>query len=138
MNSDRETLFRQERTDPARNDQPALSPFSADALMELAVAPRILERAWRQVRRNRGAPGPDGMTIGEFEDWARANWPAIRQQLLDEGVLQSTTEGAPQGGPLSPLLSNILLDDLDKWLEQQGLVSLKQRWSELAPLRGTA
>mgnify|MGYP001547158072 FL=1 len=31
------------------------------------------------------------------------------------------TEGTPQGGPLSPLLSNILLDDLDRELERRGL-----------------
>jgi len=83
MNSDRETLFRQERTDPARNDQPALSASSEDALMERVVYPRNLERAWRQVKRNRGAPGPDGMTTKQFEAWARENWPAVRQQLLD-------------------------------------------------------
>jgi RNA-directed DNA polymerase len=38
-----------------------------------------------------------------------------------EGVLQPTPEGSPQGGPLSPLLSNILLDNLDKELERRGL-----------------
>lgn len=63
-------LLRQESTDPALDDQPALSASSADALMELVVAPRNLERAWRQVKRNRGAPGPDGMTIKQFESWA--------------------------------------------------------------------
>jgi hypothetical protein len=52
-------------------------------LMELVVHPSILERAWRKVKRNRGAPGPDGMTIKEFEPWAQANWPAVKQQLLD-------------------------------------------------------
>ena len=54
MNSDRGKLLRQALTDPARNDQPALSASSADALMELVVAARNLERAWRQVKRNRG------------------------------------------------------------------------------------
>ena len=34
---------------------------------------------------------------------------------------QETTEGTPQGGPLSPLLANILLDDLDKELAKRGL-----------------
>ena len=34
-----------------------------------------------------------------------------------EGVLEPTREGTPQGGPLSPLLANLLLDDLDKELE---------------------
>ena len=37
------------------------------------------------------------------------------------GVVMDTEEGTPQGGPLSPLLANIMLDDLDKELEQRGL-----------------
>jgi len=36
------------------------------------------------------------------------------------GVVMETGEGTPQGGPLSPLLSNIMLDDLDKELEKRG------------------
>ena len=36
------------------------------------------------------------------------------------GVVSSTEEGTPQGGPLSPLLSNIVLDELDKELEKSG------------------
>jgi RNA-directed DNA polymerase len=40
--------------------------------------------------------------------------------ILTEGVLMTRDEGTPQGGPLSPLLANILLDDLDKMLEQRG------------------
>ena len=36
------------------------------------------------------------------------------------GVIRVQEEGTPQGGPLSPLLSNILLDDLDKELERRG------------------
>jgi RNA-directed DNA polymerase len=39
---------------------------------------------------------------------------------MADGVVQERTEGTPQGGPLSPLLSNILLDDLDKELERRG------------------
>ena len=238
-------LLRGESTDPALIDQPALGASPADALMEQVVDVDNLERAWRQVRRNRGAPGPDGMTIQQFEAWAPGNWRGVRQQLLDgtyrpgpvrrkpvrkegggerllgipnvvdrliqqaicqvltpifdptfsesshgfrpgrsahgaakqvqqiirqghahcvdvdlskffdrvqhdilmscvsrkvhdrrllrligrylragvmvEGVLQPTPEGSPQGGPLSPLLSNILLDNLDKELERRGL-----------------
>ncbi len=37
------------------------------------------------------------------------------------GLEQPTDEGTPQGGPLSPLLSNIVLDELDKELEKRGL-----------------
>ena len=40
---------------------------------------------------------------------------------MPDGVVVSSTEGTPQGGPLSPLLSNIVLDELDRELEQRGL-----------------
>ena len=44
----------------------------------------------------------------------------LQAGVLDEGVVQAHEGGTPQGGPLSPLLSNILLDDLDKELERRG------------------
>lgn len=40
--------------------------------------------------------------------------------MMADGLLQPRTEGTPQGGPLSPLLSNILLTDLDRELERRG------------------
>jgi len=44
----------------------------------------------------------------------------LRAGVVVDGRLHRTSEGAPQGGPLSPFLSNILLDDLDKELEKRG------------------
>jgi len=232
------------RTVAARAQQPALSLFP-ESLMEAVVDSANMERAWKNVKANRGAPGPDGISIAKFPDWLRPRWPEIRQQLLDgtyrpepvrrktidkpdggqrllgipnvierliqqaivqvltpifdphfsessfgfrpqrsahgaakqvqrtirrgyrfaadidlskffdrvqhdvllarvarrvsdkrllrligrylragvmvEGILQPTDVGTPQGGPLSPILSNILLDDLDKELERRGL-----------------
>ena len=229
---------------PATTKQPSVDQFSSD-LMEKIVDPANMESAWKSVRRNKGAPGPDGVTIDEFPDWFRLRWPDIRQQLLDgtyrpaaarrkfipkpdgserllgipnvldrliqqailqvltpifdphfsessfgfrpkrsahgaikqiqrtirdgyrhcvdmdlskffdrvqhdvlmsrvarrvhdkrllkligrylragvmiEGIVQPSPEGTMQGGPLSPLLANILLDDFDKELEQRGL-----------------
>lgn len=40
--------------------------------------------------------------------------------LMQDGVRTARHEGTPQGGPLSPLLANLLLDDLDKELEKRG------------------
>jgi len=229
----------------AATGQPTLDSASED-LMEQVIDPTNMERAWKQVKANRGAPGVDGMTIAEFPDYIREHWPTIRQQLQDgsyrpqpvrrkaipkpdgsgdrllgipvvldrviqqavqqvltpifdpdfsessfgfrpgrsahgavkqvrsyikqgyhycvdmdlskffdrvqhdvlmarvsrkvrdkrllrligcylragvmvDGLIQRTDEGTPQGGPLSPLLANILLDDLDKELEHRGL-----------------
>ena len=44
----------------------------------------------------------------------------LRAGLMEGGVMSRRTQRMPQGGPLSPLLSNILLDDLDKELERRG------------------
>jgi RNA-directed DNA polymerase len=44
----------------------------------------------------------------------------IEAGVMVDGVKQVTAEGTPQGSPLSPLLSNIMLDDLDRELERRG------------------
>jgi RNA-directed DNA polymerase len=44
----------------------------------------------------------------------------LRAGVLVGDLIQATELGTPQGGPLSPLLANILLDDLDKELERRG------------------
>ena len=45
----------------------------------------------------------------------------LRSGVCVDGEVHPTDKGTPQGGPLSPLLSNVLLDDLDKELESRGL-----------------
>jgi len=40
--------------------------------------------------------------------------------VMEDGLAGPTEEGVPQGGPLSPLLSNLMLDDLDRELERRG------------------
>ncbi|HGM8576868.1 TPA: reverse transcriptase domain-containing protein, partial [Streptococcus pyogenes] len=44
----------------------------------------------------------------------------LQAGVMINGVISSIEEGTPQGGPLSPLLSNIVLDELDKELEERG------------------
>jgi RNA-directed DNA polymerase len=218
---------------------------SSFSLIEAVVDDANIERAWKNVKANQGAPGPDGITLDEFFETFRHHWPEVRQQLLEgtyrpgpcrrksisktdggerdlgipnvidrliqqsilqvltpifdpgfsessfgfrpkrsahgaakqiqrtirsgyrycvnmdlskffdrvhhdvlmarvsrkvhdrrllkligrylragvmvDGILQPSTEGTMQGGPLSPLLANVLLDDFDKVLETRGL-----------------
>ena len=65
----------------------------------------LMERVARQVRDKRVLA-----LIGRF----------LRAGMMQNGVCVRREEGTPQGGPLSPLLANILLDDLDKELEKRG------------------
>ncbi len=44
----------------------------------------------------------------------------LQAGMMTGGVVSPRAEGTPQGGPLSPLLSNVLLDELDKELERRG------------------
>jgi RNA-directed DNA polymerase len=44
----------------------------------------------------------------------------LRSGVLEGGLISPSEEGTPQGGPLSPLLSNIVLDELDRELEKRG------------------
>lgn len=44
----------------------------------------------------------------------------LKAGMMEGGLLEQRTAGTPQGGPLSPLLSNIVLDELDRELERRG------------------
>lgn len=47
-------------------------------------------------------------------------WKFLRSGILDKDIYIETTEGAPQGGPLSPILANVYLNNLDRELEKRG------------------
>jgi hypothetical protein len=72
---------------------------------EVANEARLME-AFERVAANDGAPRPDRQSI-----------EAVRGHLPKVAAAE---EGVPQGGPLSPLLSNIVLDELDRELERRG------------------
>jgi RNA-directed DNA polymerase len=55
---------------------------SHDLLMERVVARENAEAALKRVRRNKGSPGIDGMTVEELEPYLREHWSVIREQLL--------------------------------------------------------
>lgn len=52
-------------------------------LLEDVLSSDNLARAWKRVKANKGAPGIDGVTIGDFPAYARAHWPAIREQIRE-------------------------------------------------------
>ena len=57
-------------------------------------------------------------------------WRFIRAGHVDKGLFRAASEGVPQGGVISPLLSNIMLNEFDRWLEAKYLSNKarKDRW----------
>ena len=53
------------------------------SLLNRVLERNNLVRALKQVRRNKGAPGIDGMTVDELPEFLRQHWPTIRQHLID-------------------------------------------------------
>ena len=85
---------------------------SSVLLMEKIVDTDNLERAWKKVRSNHGAPGPDGITIDDFPDHCREHWPEIKQQLLDGTYMPSPARrksiDKPDGGQRHLGIPNVM------------------------------
>src|SRR5207253_10096975 len=58
-------------------------PAAAGPSMEAIVERENLKKALAQVKRNKGAAGIDGMTVGDLPAYLKERWPTIRAQLLD-------------------------------------------------------
>jgi RNA-directed DNA polymerase len=56
--------------------------LGASDLMERVLARPNLQAALKRVRKNKGSPGIDGMTVDELPEYLRRNWPLLREQLL--------------------------------------------------------
>lgn len=58
-------------------------------------------------------------------------WKFIKAGCVDRGLFRASSEGVPQGGVISPLLSNIMLHEFDAWMEQNFLSKKvrKDRWA---------
>ncbi len=54
-----------------------------NTLIEQVASEQKMEIAWARVKANRGAPGPDGITVRDFPEWIASCWSGVRQKLLD-------------------------------------------------------
>src|SRR5712671_3084655 len=104
------------------------SPACAEQLMEEVCDRGNLERAWKRVRRNKGGPGVDGMTIEEAKGYLREHWPDIRCQLL-QGTYQPQPVKRveipkPEGGVRKLGVPCVV----DRLIQQALLQVLQERW----------
>jgi RNA-directed DNA polymerase len=117
-----------EETEPLMAKPARESPALAERLMEEVCRRENLERAWKRVRRNKGSPGMDGMTIDNAKDYLREHWPSIRSQLL-EGVYQPqpvkrVVIPKPDGGVRTLGVPCVV----DRLIQQALLQVLQEKW----------
>jgi RNA-directed DNA polymerase len=104
------------------------SPALAEQLMEEVCDRENLVRAWKRVRRNKGSPGVDGMTIDDARDYLREHWPSIRSQLLDGTYQPQPVKRVeipqPDGGVRKLGVPCVV----DRLIQQALLQVLQERW----------
>ncbi len=69
--------------DPASSGAESEPSIPKDNLLEIVLSEFNLDRAWKQVKANRGAPGVDGITIEQFPEIFREQWDALRTELME-------------------------------------------------------
>jgi len=109
----------------------AATPGFTGGLMEVIVARDNLKKALAQVKRNKGAPGVDGMTVAELTPYLKEHWPTIRAQLLDGTYRPQPVRRAeipkPAGGTRALGIPTVL----DRFIQQavlQVLQVLQRQW----------
>jgi RNA-directed DNA polymerase len=103
-------------------------PAVAGPSMEAVVGRENLKKALAQVKRNKGAPGIDGMTVNELAPYLKEHWPTIRAQLL-EGTYKPRpvrrVEIPKASGGTRPLGIPTVLD---RFIQQAVLQVLQAAW----------
>ena len=104
------------------------SPVEEEQLMEKVVDRDNLLIALRNVKRNGGSPGIDGMTVEELPEYLKRKWPKIRSQLISgtyEPLPVRRKEIPKPGGGIRQLGIPIVLD---RFIQQALMQVLQQDW----------
>ncbi|MBK6583120.1 MAG: hypothetical protein IPJ33_16330 [Gammaproteobacteria bacterium] len=70
------------RDDPVGGEPDAPESIPKNALLERVMERSNLQRALKQVRQNKGAPGIDGMTVDELPEHLKVHWLELRERLM--------------------------------------------------------
>ena len=117
-----------EGTEPRAAKPVPEHPAFTEQLMEEVCDRGNLDRAWKRVRANKGAPGVDGMTIDDARSYLCEHWPDIRSRLL-EGTYQPqpvrrVDTPKPDGGIRKLGIPCVV----DRPIQQAVLQVLRERW----------
>src|SRR5215813_2193299 len=103
-------------------------PARHEQLMEEVCERENCWQAYKRVKANKGSPGIDGMSTGEFADYLKQHWPTIREQL-QRGTYQPQPVRRveipkPDGGVRKLGIPTVL----DRFIQQAVMQVLQRRW----------
>lgn len=104
------------------------SPASTEHLMEEVCQRENLKKALKRVRRNKGSPGVDGMTVNELPDYLMEHWPMIRDQLLSGTYRPQPVKRVEIPKPGGGVRKLGVPTCLDRFIQQAVLQVLQEQW----------
>jgi RNA-directed DNA polymerase len=117
-----------ERTEPLTAKRMTESPAYEERLMEEVCQSENLEQAWKRVRRNKGAPGVDGMTIDDTLAYLWEHLPIIREQLLQGTYTPQPIKRVEIPKPDGGIRKLGIPCVVDRLIQQAVLQVLQERW----------
>lgn len=118
----------EEGTEPRVAERAAESPTQTDSLMEEVCQRDNLWKALKRVQANKGAPGVDGMTVGELPKYLKRHWPKIREQLLAGTYRPQPVKRVEIPKPEGGVRKLGIPTALDRFIQQAVLQVLGTRW----------
>ena len=111
-------------------DTPERTDSVTVGVMERVVERDNLRRALNQVRRNKGGPGIDGLTVERLPDYLKVHWPVLRTQLLNGSYRPASVKQVlipkPGGGARSLGIPTVV----DRFIQQAVLQVLQGEWDQ--------
>ena len=104
------------------------SPVEEEQLMEKVVDRDNLLTALRNVKRNGGSPGVDGMTVKELPEYLKRRWPKIRRQLLSGTYVPLPVRRVEIPKPGGGIRQLGIPTVLDRFIQQALLQVMQQDW----------
>lgn len=104
------------------------SPVEGEQLMEKVVERDNLLAALRNVKRNRGAPGVDGMTVKELPEYLKRQWPKIRRQLVSGTYVPLPVRRVEIPKPGGGIRQLGIPSVLDRFIQQALMQVLQREW----------
>ena len=104
------------------------SPPEDEQLMERVVERDNLIRALKQVKRNGGSPGADGMTVGELAPYLKRNWPRFKEALLKGTYLPQPVRRVEIPKPGGGLRKLGIPSVVDRFIQQGIMQVLQKEW----------